>query len=272
MHPTGPLTAHWFGPLGASAWRNHQGIWTSRRLRKGHGAIPSGRYQPTRFISALKALMKTKSLARLDVRTALAFIIGPLLFAIGSGLQLSNPEAPAAAGLLAIGSVFFTAGGWWQLRQAQQVMHHLPDQMNGWLWCGLLCAITQSLGTLLFNIDTFSVWIQPNLDGTAWLLLVVMTNLMGSILFLISAYFGLVEIGHGHLLSFEPDHFGWWINLFNTIGCLWFMQSALASLPSNPAKAMVINSTMATQTTLLGALAFTLVGLISLAECSEDEG
>ena len=113
------LRPHWGGRLGTSAWLHPLGIWTSRRLRKGHGPLRQKHYQALNAIEMLRALLSPKELKRLETLTALAFIIGPLLFALGSWLQLHTSQSPALAlGLLAFGSVFFTAGGWWQLQQA----------------------------------------------------------------------------------------------------------------------------------------------------------
>jgi hypothetical protein len=58
----------------------------------------------------LQALLHSKNIHRLEVRTAVAFILGPLLFVIGSVLQMSRLASGAV--LLAVGSVLFTAGGW----------------------------------------------------------------------------------------------------------------------------------------------------------------
>ena len=63
----------------------------------------------------------------------------------------------------------------------------------------------------------------------------------------------------------------WWIAMVNALGCLWFMQSALAALPKALPQQTVLNAVMANQTTLLGSLAFAIVGILCLAECSEDE-
>jgi hypothetical protein len=49
------------------------------------------------------------------------------------------------------------------------------------------------------------------------------------------------------------------------------MQSAIAGLPTNLPLEQVFDSTMSMRTTLLGSLAFAIVGILSLAECSEDE-
>ena len=263
---------HWRSALGITAWRHPQGIWSSRRLRKGHGPLASGHYQRLTQSVMVKALLQGKQLHRLEVRTALAFIAGPLLFALGSWMQLEQPGRPSlAAGLLAIGSVLFTAGGWWQLEQALLGVRHLPDDASAWQWCGLRCALTQSLGTLLFNINTFFSWGWPTPHDGSWLLLAVLPNLLGSILFLLSAADGLLEVGHGKLLVFEADHLGWWIAMVNALGCLWFMQSAVAALPNALPTQSVFNPVMAAQTTFLGSLAFAIVGILSLAECSEDE-
>ena len=273
---TGPIRTHlkvlFQSHWGITGWRHHQGIWTSRRLRKGHGPLRQGTYQPLSPKQMVKALLAAKALNRLEVRTALAFIAGPVLFAIGAGLALAGAGNPKLAiALFAIGSVLFTAGGWWQLQQALLSSRQLPAETPRWRWCGLRCAATQSLGTVLFNINTFYAWGWPHPQELSWLLLSVLPNLLGSSLFLISAGDGLLEVGHGRLLVFEPHHLGWWIAMVNALGCLWFMQSAIAALPNALPQLTSINSLMALQTTLLGSLAFAIVGILSLAECSEDE-
>ncbi|RZO11892.1 MAG: hypothetical protein EVB08_08800 [Synechococcus sp. MED-G135] len=266
------LTTHWHSRWGITAWRNQKGIWSSRRLRKGHGPLARSHFQQLTAAGMVQALVHGKQLNRLEVRTALAFIAGPLLFALGAGLPLAHQgNASLAAGLLAIGSVLFTAGGWWQVEQALLAVPSLPDDTKAWQWCGLRCSLSQSLGTVLFNINTFFLWGWPQPQEQSWLLLAVLPNLLGSILFLVSAADGLLEVGHGRLLVFEPKHLGWWIAMVNTLGCLWFMQSALASLPNALPKLTSFNNQMALQTTVLGSLAFAIVGILSLAECSEDE-
>lgn len=266
------LKVYWRSRLGMTAWQHSSGILTSRRLRKGHGPLKVCHFKRLTFRQMARALCHPKQLNRLEVLTALAFIVGPLLFALGSLWSLTDPGAiEISAAALAIGSVFFTAGGWWQLRQAQIAAQKLPAGAQHWQWCGLRCALTQSMGTVLFNINTFFLWgwTQPNESG--WLLLAVLPNLLGSILFLISAADGLIEVGHGKLLVYEPNHLGWWIAMVNGLGCLWFMQSALAALPNHLPELSVFNADMATRTTFLGSLAFAVVGFLSLAECSEDE-
>ncbi|KZR93145.1 hypothetical protein MITS9509_00438 [Synechococcus sp. MIT S9509] len=266
------LKAYWRTRLGVTAWQHPTGILTSRRLRKGHGPLTVVHFKRLSLRSMTRALCHPKQLNRLEVLTSLAFIVGPLLFAIGSLWSLMEPgSVEISSATLAMGSVFFTAGGWWQLRQAQIAVEKLPAETENWQWCGLRCALTQSMGTVLFNINTFFLWgwAQPNDIG--WLLLAVLPNLLGSILFLISAADGLIEVGHGKLLVYEPNHLGWWIAMVNGLGCLWFMQSALAALPNHLPEQSVFNADMAARTTFLGSLAFAVVGLLSLAECSEDE-
>jgi len=266
------LHPYWRSPLGTSAWLHPLGIWTSRRLRKGHGPIKKGHYQALNFIQILRALLRPKHWKRLETKTALAFILGPLLFALGSWLQLHTSQSPSLAlGLLAVGSVFFTAGGWWQLQQARIGDQALPKNGPRWEWCGLRCALTQSIGTVLFNIETFFSWSQQQPNAELWLVLGILANVIGSILFLISTVYGLQVVGHGKLLVCEPDHLGWWISIVNTLDCVWFMQSTIAGLPTNFPLEQVLDSPMSMRTTLLGSMAFAIVGILSLAECSEDE-
>ncbi len=282
-HPPN-LQSHYSSPWGTTAWREdvpvsdrpHEleahsrwGLWTSRRLRKGHGPLEQGKYRTLAPKHMVQALLRGKDVHRLEVRTAVAFIIGPLLFVIGSVLLMSKLGSGAA--LLAIGSVFFTAGGWFQLEQALLVTRGLLNRKQRWGWCGIWCALTQSIGTVLFNIETFSTWGLPALNGTPWLMLEVAPNILGSVLFVISAIFGLLEVGHGRLFVIQPHHLGWWVAVVNALGCLWFMQAAIAAIPVDLSIAAVLDPQVAIRATLLGALAFTAVGVLSLAECSEDE-
>ena len=108
------------------------------------------------------------------------------------------------------------------------------------------------------------------LNNAPWLALEVVPNFIGSIFFIISAIYGLLEIGHGRLLVINPKHIGWWISIVNAMGCLWFMQAAIASLPLNLTAATILDPQISIKATLLGSIAFTTVGILSLAECSED--
>lgn len=217
----------------------------------------------------LQALLHSKNIHRLEVRTAVAFILGPLLFVIGSVLQMSRLASGAV--LLAVGSVLFTAGGWFQLQQALLAARNLLKDTHRWRWCGIWCALTQSIGTVLFNVETFSAWGLPKLNGAPWLLLDVAPNILGSLMFLVSAIYGLLEVGHGRLFVLQPRHLGWWVAVVNALGCVLFMQAAIAALPVDVAEAAVLDPRVALRATLLGALAFTAVGVLSLAECSEDD-
>ena len=130
------LQAHWSSFLGASAWRQDEAVITSRRLRKGHGVIKRCHYQRLSHRRMLQALLRKKRLQRLEVRTALAFIVGPLLFVVGSALQLHPKAGYSATALLALGAGFFTAGGAWQLQQAVVAGRVLPPGAARWHWCG----------------------------------------------------------------------------------------------------------------------------------------
>ena len=165
-------------------------------------------------------------------------------------LQVFWPWELASLRLEVLGSC---SRPWW--------LAELPPGAARWHWCGFWCALTQSLGTVLFNVETLSAWLGPGLDASAQFWLELLPNLLGSILFLISAAYAFLEIGHGRLVSIEPGHLGWWIAVVNGLGCVWFMQSALTP---------PVDADAAIRATLIGAVAFTVVGLLSLAECSGE--
>ena len=266
------LIPYWQNRLSVTAWLHRDGIWSSRRLRKGHGPLWGRHYQRLNLHQIIRSLFSVKRIKRLEVSTAIAFIVGPFLFALGSFVSLvSTNNLNASSALLAIGSIFFTAGGFWQLQQARIATKKLPKNTKSWKWCGFRCAATQSAGTILFNVNTFFLWAYPHSSEYSWLILAIFPNFVGSVLFLISAMEGLLEVGHGKLLVYEPMHLGWWIAIVNGLGCLWFMQSAVAALPVSFHSLSVINIEMSIRTTLMGSIAFLVVGILSLAECSEDE-
>ncbi|EAQ68024.1 hypothetical protein [Synechococcus sp. RS9909] len=108
-------------------------------------------------------------------------------------------------------------------------------------------------------------------SSPVWLSLEVLPNLIGCILFVTSAAYAVMEVGHGRLLVFEPRHLAWWITVVSGSGCVLFLLAALAGLPRHYPQQMVLNGGMADGATVVGAFAFVLAGLLTMAECSEDD-
>ena len=162
------LIPYWQNRLSVTAWLHRDGIWSSR-LRKGHGPLWGRHIQRLNFHQIIRSLFSAKRIKRLEVSTAIAFIVGPFLFALGSFVSLvSTSNFNTSSALLAIGSIFFTAGGFWQLQQARIAIKKLPKNTRSWKWCGFRCAATQSARTILFNVNTSScglIHAQVNIAG-----------------------------------------------------------------------------------------------------------
>ena len=261
--------AHWRVGNAVTAWSHPDGIWTSRRLRKGHGPLKGCHYRPLSAIGMLHALVHPKNLERLEVRTALAFIVGSVLFVIGSDHQRITDTLSVE--VFTIGSLLYLAGAWWQLVEARLADRHLRRHGLRWEWSGLRCAETQALGALLFTVPPVVAWLWPQASSPVWLSLEVLPNLIGCILFVTSAAYAVMEVGHGRLLVFEPRHLAWWITVVSGSGCVLFLLAALAGLPRHYPQQMVLNDGLADGATVVGAFAFVLAGLLTMAECSEDD-
>lgn len=93
---------------------------------------------------------------------------------------------------------------------------------------GYLSATTQLIGTLFFNVNTGDALIA-HLNGQQYDLLVWTPNILGSICFLAASQLAVMEYSHG-LISYRPKDVSWWIVMINMLGSILFMISALVSL------------------------------------------
>ena len=177
------------------------------------------------------------------------FAIGSSLFAVATAPGLTGLLGAGAANVLCfIGSWFFTAAGWMQLRLSGQ------EWTTEWL-----SAAIQFLGTILFNVST----------GSAVLAHAVLTerrlvwapDATGSVAFLVSGVLGVVavSVGIGRLALKSRDWQAEWINL---IGCLAFGVSAAAAFVR--IDGATVDATLANLGTFVGALCFLVAALLIL--------
>ena len=86
---------------------------------------------------------------------------------------------------------------------------------------GWLSSSTQFIGTIAFNFNTFDA--LPNPEG--WLMqnaVIWVPGMIGSTLFLVSAYLAYIETTHAHTV--RPRHeLAWWIVTINLVGCIAFI-------------------------------------------------
>lgn len=237
-------------------------IWRARQSRKGllkriHGmAVPP--WQSPAYNALIGALFASGSVL---------FIVGSVLSLITTGLSAFQ------VGLVFfIGSMPFTAAAFLQNLQAANATDEFAKApasariaVIGWQphKLGWLSTITQFIGTIAFNLNTFdvldpsSVWYVQDL--TIWL-----PGIIGSVLFLVSGYLAFVEVSHG-AWSWSPRDLDWQIVFINLAGCVLFMASGMmAFVPSGDEAAWIISG--ATWLTLLGAGCFLMSALLLIAE------
>ncbi|QIB35557.1 hypothetical protein [Ancylobacter pratisalsi] len=209
----------------------------------------------------------------------LIFAAGSFLFMLGSALSL----IPGGAGvplhvinsIFFAGSVPFTTAAYMQHLQAANASafaldpaSHMPRNRPALLgWHphspGWLSTFTQFVGTLAFNINTYDTIHAPSRwymqDIAIWL-----PDMVGSILFLVSAYLAFIEAGHGYW-SWNPRRLDWQIVFINLLGCIAFMTAAvLAYVPRGPEAAWIMN--VSTAHLFVGALCFFVGAVLSMRE------
>lgn len=262
------ITRRVFRRAGTSSY-----IWFSRMHRKRGGSCAF----PQKPQIAATWLWRPDNL---NWWIGFAFAIGALLFALGSWLsldsamakqwQLSSNEINA---LFFAGSIPFTMAAYLQLFQAantpavpgttatdssKKLLLGWRPKDIGWLSCAL-----QFPGTVLFNFNTFDVFI-PGLDWWQQDLEIWTPNFFGSILFLASGYLAFVETCHAHF-AWKPHSLSWWVTLVNLFGCFGFMISAVFAvlLPTGTLQSW---TNLSLAFTLQGAICFFLGALLMLPE------
>ncbi|WP_319517456.1 hypothetical protein [uncultured Martelella sp.] len=205
----------------------------------------------------------------------LVFVIGASLFMAGSAMALF-PKI--VAGLPAwttnvtffIGSIPFTTAAYLQLFQAanaDQTAATAGTRVKLFGWSpespGWLSAITQFIGTVAFNFNTFDAINTPK-GWAAQDLVIWVPGMIGSVLFLVSAYLAYIEVGHAHF-SRPRRELGWWIAAINLIGCIAFMiASTIAYVPRHGISDVVMDISNANL--WLGAFCFALAAALSMRE------
>ncbi|MDU9005985.1 hypothetical protein QO231_19305 [Sedimentitalea todarodis] len=212
--------------------------------------------------------------------TGLAFSLGSLLFILGATLSLiPNSLSAVQIGIIFFcGSIPFTTAGFLQNFQAANAADFSPEapsfperlHLLGWHRnnLGWLSTITQFLGTVAFNFNTFDAiypatgWYQQDL--TIWL-----PGMLGSVLFLVSGYLAFMETSHAYW-SWKPHDLDWRIVFINLLGCIFFMTAGiLAVVPKGPEPGWIVD--LANIHLWFGALCFLLGALLMMRESRQVE-
>ncbi len=197
------------------------------------------------------------------------FMIGSFWFAFASFFSLDTLPLFSSFSLNVfyfIGSIFFTSAAYLQYLESinYDITHlaHLYNKHSVWFWwrlrphnMGYISSASQFIGTLLFNISTFSaIFISLSIEVKN--LLVWLPNLLGSILFLTSSFFAYLEIYNDKKIKIFRS-ITWWIIWINIFGSVFFQISSLYSAYSTQTAVF-----MATLSTFLGAVCFFIAALL----------
>ena len=191
-----------------------------------------------------------------------------LLFAAGAACFLVAPfpgyaqlVGAAADGVTFFaGSILFTAGG---LLQTSLSFHARRERGAG--RAAWSAAVTQSAGTLFFNVTTYQA-MHTALSNSDYDRLVWRPDAFGSICFLVS---GAIAYGAAPRRGLLPLHGerGWWQPAVNLLGCIFFGVSAVAGYVV-PASGSELDLAAANWTTCLGAACFLACALATLIPSS----
>lgn len=189
---------------------------------------------------------------------ATLFMIGSALFALGCVLYLKAIEHEFLLdSVFFSGSLFFTFAAYCQLHLA-----FTTDKLSFW------AALSQFVGTLLFNANTFDAFF--NLGWIEQDVLVWTPNIIGCILFQISGSLTMMAICK-RWWCWNFQSIDWWIGVINFIGCVAFLLSAVLSF-FMPLHISPINAILATFCTLFGAVCFFIGAFLMWPELSFRSG
>ncbi len=261
------------GPPGFVTFRSvmahgRRSVWLARQHRKGLLRDPH---------EAATRLWHSQTYNRC---MAAFFAVGSALFMLGATLSLipTSFSATQIAIVFFAGSIPFTIGGFLQNLQAANTgdfptsapaaaprMHLIGWRPHNLGW---LSTFAQFCGTIAFNFNTFdaidasSAWYVQ--DITVWV-----PGMIGSVLFLVSAYLAFMETSHG-FWSWKPAALDWWIVTVNLLGCIFFMTAALTSfVPATQVPHWlddVVNIHL-----WLGACCFFIAALLTIRESRQIE-
>jgi len=182
---------------------------------------------------------------------ALCFALGSACFFIGPFPGYAKLVGAKADGItFFVGSILFTAGGALQAWLAFPQRRSPRAGRAAW-WS----ALTQSVGTLFFNVTTYRA-LHTTFSNADYNRLVWRPDAFGSVMFLISGTIAYrASRRHGWLPA--RGEAGWWQAGVNLLGCIFFGISAVAGYVV-PSSGAMLDLAAANWNTSLGALCFFL--------------
>ena len=262
-----------------------QKIVTSRRHRKGRGGIivfPEG-IPPEPAAKYKNPWLRFWAPSRLTWWVAVLFTIGSALFSVGGyGISFpkDSPEVLTAGmnldWIFFIGSIFFTSAASCQLLESINagdseglyLEEKLPTTFQWIAWhpkrIGYMASLVQLIGTVMFNFNTGNAFIS-DLNWIQQDILIWTPNIIGCICFLIASRLAFMEVCHGYW-GWQPGNIEWWITVFNLLGSIGFMISALYALAVPPGDSSATFSWLSAFFTFQGGVCFFIASYLLLPE------
>ena len=208
---------------------------------------------------------------------AVLFALGSVCFVAGGiASQFATTSRPAIGITFFVGSLFFTSAGYLQYSETVNVDHRLAHGRHRRRWrpasweprrIDWLAASIQLIGTLLFNISTFTA-LNTDLSTHQVNARVWAPDAFGSTAFLLSSLLAFAEVCH-RWICFRRRSLSWWIVALNLLGSIAFGVSAVASLVE-PASGEPISARIANSGTWVGGACFLLGALLLMPEAARQ--
>jgi MFS family permease len=213
-----------------------------------------------------------RRLSRLNLVSAVAFILGGSLFALGAAF------AQLAVGTLAtvnitylVGGFFFSLGGYASIllvvNAARDERHRrgTKERMRWWSFepqrRDWVSAVVLFGGTLLFAVSlvaAFAEGLTPRQsNGWIWL-----PDILGCVCFLVSGRLAMLEVGAGHVVV-RVHEVGWWVVAVNQLGSILFFLAGIAAF-TRPATSSALDAGIVNWGTFSGAVCFAVGGVIQV--------
>lgn len=193
------------------------------------------------------------------------FMIGSALFAVSTAPGFHALAGASVANLLCfIGAWFFTGAGLVQLARSTPVTGRLPGLGRRVLRAEWMAAITQSLGTVAFNVSTAAALFTLSLSAEERF--VWSPDAGGSAGFLVSGVLLVIAYSRKRGRFFDLGNAEWWSAQINLLGCVAFGFSAFGAfvLPDG----QDLDALMASGGTFIGAICFFVASLVMLPSAS----
>ena len=209
---------------------------------------------------------------------AVLFALGSACFLAGGiASQSGGPSTSAIGVTFFVGSIFFTTAAYLQYSEVVNVDHALTAGQRRARWrpasweprrIDWLAALVQVIGTVAFNISTFSA-LNDNLSTHQLNARVWAPDAFGSIAFLISSELAFAEVCH-RWVCWRRRGLPWRIVALNLLGSIAFGVSAVASL-LEPSSGTPVSARIANAGTSVGGACFLIAALLLMPEAAAEE-